>query len=325
MQKTRVIAKINEGNSLGISPFGAVFWNMEDKGRDFSDIIILMLKAGANPDSVMPFKPISYLQSGYTINTKNITVFEDIDGMVKMTPLICSLVHRDEDTIALLLKNDYKTCDVNQADEEGMTPLMHAVKTNDMKITMQLLYNSGAKRNHTTDVPDVLTPLLDVNATDGNGYNAINHIIELDINGPIRCTFDNPKLLELLLTVGVRLKSIIDPDGNSKTASDIAKEVGATKLLQKIGGTILSKSASNAAARYAATAKGVEAPPVNDGIDWGNDGFNYDVKEDARKMLKRLELEAAKEREKALKEGRNPDSLDVMEVAGTNGHCSANR
>ena len=309
LKEDRVIRSINVMNNLEISPFGAIFWNMVSKQSNFSDIIKVMLENGADPDVVMPFKPISYLQSGYTIQSKNKTGFEEFKDMLKITPLICSVVHRDEDLIELLLNNKHKVCNINLEDEKGMTPLMHAAKTNDILIAKQLIYNNGIKINKVD--PLVLTPHLNINASDLDGYNAINHIIELDINAPIRCTFDNPKMFELLETIGVKIKPIITPDGNSRTPKDVAAEVGAINLHKKMSG-VLAKTASTIP--WISGAKGIEVPQVNDGIVW-EDEFNFDIKKDSKKMLKRLEIEATKELERkkkeALEAGRSLDSLEM--------------
>ena len=313
LNEESVVSSINAMNHLEISPFGALFWNMESKVANiFKNIIEIMLKNGADPDQLMPFKPISYLQSGYSISMKNKKDFENLDDMLKMTPLICAVVHRDEDTIDTLLTNGMKVCDINGEDEKGMSPLMHAAKTNDIQIVKQLVYNSGAKRDKI--LSDVLTPNLKFNSTDNNGYNAINHIIELDINASIRSTFDNPKMLELLETIGVKMKPILTPDGNNRTPKDIATEVGATNLLKKMGG-VLGRSPSSVGTKGASN-RVIETPDVSDGIDWGDD-FSYDIKADSKKMVKRLEIEAAKELEKkkknALEAGRSLESIE-MEV-----------
>ena len=50
-----------------------------------------------------------------------------------LTPVIVAVIHRDEDMIRLLMTHDKTKADVNLADQEGMTPLMHAVKTNDIR------------------------------------------------------------------------------------------------------------------------------------------------------------------------------------------------
>ena len=95
-------------------------------------MIMILIRNGVSPNSPIFVNPISYLKCGFTEGDP-----------VQNTLLNIAVAHKDKRLIKLLLTNDVERADINGADpQHGFTPIMHAVKTNDMTIVKQLL-NGG--------------------------------------------------------------------------------------------------------------------------------------------------------------------------------------
>ena len=302
LKRDDVKANINDCNKYGLTPFASLFWNMD--GITSRDMIIEdMIANGADPNVLVKIKPLSYIQCGYTIHTRAIKDFESFSGNdTEITPLIAAVVHRNSILIGCLSKK----VNLDLADSNGMTPLMHAAKTNDVKIVKQILFNDGAHPEMIDSEKGDEPSDIDVNAVDKQGYNALFHILEADMDGSeIKGTFDNVQLYNVLTKAGVQtnIRTNRNADGKSYKLEELAEEVGAFGILKKINGrTPSDKTDPNA---------GFE---VSDRINWDQE-FNYDIKSDARKMLKKLEEQAAKEaEEKAKKEKNTLDAIMSMDL-----------
>ena len=144
-----------------------------------------------------------------------------------------------------LVKHSRNQADVNLADSNGMTPLMHAVKTNDVVMVLRLLHKDGelpkdAATNDTLSMDKVIrkgsfvTSGVNVGAQDNRGYNAIHHLVELEITASgMRATYDNADMLSLLTSAGVDAAATVDGNGN-KSALQMAEEAGAENLAAKL-------------------------------------------------------------------------------------------
>ena len=220
-----------------------------------------------------------------------------------------AVIHRDGDMIGDLVKHSRNQADVNLADSNGMTPLMHAVKTNDVVMVLRLLHKDGelpkdAATNDTLSMDKVIrndtlsmdkiirkgsfvTSGVNVGAQDNRGYNAIHHLVELEITASgMRATYDNADMLSLLTSAGVDAAATVDGNGN-KSALQMAEEAGAENLAAKLS-SLLGRGSVTEAKRPS-----FEAPVVEDGLDWDGE-FGYDVVADAQCMLAQLEAEADK-------------------------------
>ena len=100
-------------------------------------------------------------QDGYVPKAKNERNFCWPENFpYSITPLILAVIHRDGETIADLLSHPTKPADVNLADTRGMTPLMHAVKTNDVRIVLRLFAKDGGLP--TDEVTKEMLPLAEI-------------------------------------------------------------------------------------------------------------------------------------------------------------------
>ena len=284
---------VDRSNNFDLTPLTAVFWNYET-GHVMRECAKALIEKGADPNTEMPFKEFSYLQGGCVARDKSLKEFADMPSeRFWLTPLILAVIHRDADMIELLVKSE-KT-DVNRKDPKGMTPLMHAVKTNDVQMVLRLLHKEGdvprdprsgkvstMRKVMDMDADDLNTSGIRVNDEDANGFTALHHLVELsESSDEVRVTFDNEEMLELLLLIGA------DPAATTKdgkTALEMAEDAGAMAIVEHL---------SSVLERDARPAPAFSAPTVDDGMAW-EDEFEYDVIEDAHKMLRILEEKADK-------------------------------
>ena len=130
-------------NEFKMTPLAAAFWNYE-KSSNMRKTVEELMKAGSDPNVLLPCKEFSYLQDGYVPKAKHERDFYWPESYpYSITPLILAVIHRDGAMMSDLLKQSKNPADVNLADTNGMTPLMHAVKTNDTNIVLRLLNKEG--------------------------------------------------------------------------------------------------------------------------------------------------------------------------------------
>jgi len=231
-------------NNVDMTPLAALFWNFPKGDNTFSDEMFkkclkTLLEAKANPDVLMPCKELSHLQSGYAPLAKantNLPTAQEASDLSRSSPLIIAVVHRDSAIIEELIR---EAADLNFRDSRGMTPFLHAIKTNDLGIILQLLNKEGEVPS--TDellaqrMKPIITSDVDVNVFDSAGFNAIHHLIELEPGsasaGGSSLTFDNVDLLNVLLKLDVSIEDA--PDGRS--AAQMAMDAGAYEVAKHLG------------------------------------------------------------------------------------------
>jgi ankyrin repeat protein len=125
----------------------------------------------------------------------------------RSTPLIVNVVRCNVKNVRLLIDIGG---DVNLVDGIGMSPLMHAVKTNSMEVVQALLE----------------TDRVDVSAVDSKDWSVVDHCIALgdDVGKPV-ATFDNVKMLQTVLDAGAK------PTASSL---QLATKSGAVKIAEKL-------------------------------------------------------------------------------------------
>ena len=139
----------------------------------------------------------------------------------------------------------------------------------------------------------LVTSGVNVGAQDNRGLNAVHHLVEVEVTAGsgMRATYDNAEMLGLLAAAGVDAAAHVDGNG-SRSALQMAEEAGAERLAAKLR-TLLGIGSKKASEGRGPTVA-FEAPVVEDGLDWTDGEFEYDVVADARRMLAQLEAEAEK-------------------------------
>ena len=95
---------------------------------------------------------------------------------------------------------------------------------------------------------------------DNRGYNAIHHLVELEITAAgLRATYDNVEMLGLLSSAGVDAAAAVDGNGN-KSALQMAEEAGAQNLAAKLS-ALLGRGGGKAA--------GGKSPTFKVGMEYG--------------------------------------------------------
>jgi ankyrin repeat protein len=285
-------------NQYNLTPLGSIFWNFERDSSNMRKCVNLLMNDGADINIMMPFKEFSYLLDGCVPRARSETnYFKTKSGDLNLTPLIIAVIHRDEEMVKLLMTHASSKVDVNLADKKGMTPIMHAVKTNDIRIVLRLLDKGGElplepktdkmqsiQKIINMDLSKLVTSGVNVDAQDNCGYNAIHHLIELSTSteGGLKATYDNEEVLQLLLRLGISATTPVTENCGQKTALEMAEEVGAVKIAAKLRSTFKLQGRLP-----------FVPPEVDDAIDWEGTQV-YDIVDDAHRMLRKLEHEADK-------------------------------
>ena len=130
------ITHLESLDSHGQTPMAALFMKSPEDDDSLVACLKLLLDAGANPDVHFRANPLDYSRSGFAVSS-------DTSLQQNVTPLIVAIAHRDRRAIAQLLGHDTNRASINLADESGISPFLHAVKTNDANIVIQLLNADG--------------------------------------------------------------------------------------------------------------------------------------------------------------------------------------
>lgn len=260
LSKGEVTALFETPDNFSRMPLASLFWNCSDLSKK---LVAFVLDRGANPNLMARMKPLSHLNSGYTVESQEVEYLDNPDKDHDLVcPLIIAIAHRHFDLIKVLLHHD--GINANVTDSKGRTPLMHAVMTNDKHIVNLIL-------DH---------PRVDLDAIDNDGLTATHHLISLSEPAMGTITYDNTQFLGLLIKAG----SNISRDSLS-TMVKMANTAGAFKI-----GAVLAKRADNL---NSISEKDIYQPfNVVDGTNYGIDYF--DVADDSLKMLKKLDREADK-------------------------------
>ncbi len=298
-------------NCYGMTPMATLFWNFNEwcedsrRRRNFDFCLSALMDAGADLDALIPCKMLSHLESGFVSSERSKKGFFPTEK--KSTPLIISIVHGSyKITQRLLQAGAY----VNQSDQNGLTPFMHAVKSNDLDgAVLQLLIPGGqvpsiAEAKEMKKDPSSIADIqVNLDARDDDGRTVLHHLAKMtsfDDHRFVSMTFDNVEMLNFLLALE------IDPseaDKKNKTPLECATESGAWRIA-KVLAEATGKTLSDKPAFRPMTAL--------DWVRWRKDKFDYDVVMDAQKMLKKLEIEADKK--KRGKKGKQDEDKNVVPI-----------
>ena len=191
-------ASLNHLDSIGQTPLAALLSRMSEV-RQVS--IRALVEAGADLNRLAEFPVLHHFRRGFDFGAK---------GSQPSTPLIVAAVRWSIEIVELLLGLG---ADINLADADGLTPLMHAVRTNSTVVVKKLLTNKT----------------INVKAIDARGRSVVDHCVVIcddDDASPV-ATFDSVEMLELLLAAGavptmstLKLASV---SGATKIADRLAK------------------------------------------------------------------------------------------------------
>ncbi|CAB4067234.1 unnamed protein product [Lepeophtheirus salmonis] len=173
---------INEKDNNGRTPLVATLWKCPLE----SSLVLVkeLLSRGADPNGCCNFKKFDYLHNDSHPSTVNLT-YEDIRNaeLTELTtPLIIAINFKCRSLIDLLLEHGV---DVNLRDGKGRTPLMIAVKSNDLDFIKYFLNASishiGSNLNNTPPLSKKRKfqkiMKLDIQAKDVEGYNVGHHAL----------------------------------------------------------------------------------------------------------------------------------------------------
>ncbi|XP_071745182.1 uncharacterized protein [Lepeophtheirus salmonis] len=196
---------INEKDNNGRTPLVATLWKCQLE----SSLVLVkeLLSRGADPNVCCNFKKFDYLHNDSHPSTVNLT-YEDIRNseLTELTtPLIIAINFKCRSLIDLLLEHGV---DVNLRDGKGRTPLMIAVKSNDLDFIKYFLNASishiGSNLNNTPPLSKKRKfqkiMKLDIQAKDVEGYNVGHHA--LFRNSLFDASHDNVEVIKFLLENG---------------------------------------------------------------------------------------------------------------------------
>lgn len=272
--QANILAMVNLKNKLGITPIGALLWNHRTT-KETCELVRLLMENGADPDTTTNLKPLCPLSRGFKANFRH---FEHDNIPVETeetTPLIAAIIMNDKELVKLLLQEGQ--ADATKADSKGMTPLMHAVKTNNVDMLVQVLAQGKTKHYENPALRKNLIPRnLCLTAEDQNGRTVFHHLLAVDHDSSFPVTFDNAEMLQVLLQASIVAKNSLPPGINNSAFMREAETRGNRRILETLRKQFhytLTKDFNS-----------FEPPVVTDCVDWPSD-FPFDVNEDSRAML----------------------------------------
>ena len=203
-------ACVNHFDSTGQTPLAAL---LSRKSPVRLASIQALVEGGADPNLIAEFPALHHFRRGFDFGA---------NGSRSSSPLIVAVVRWNVEVIELLLKLG---ADINLADANGLTPLMHAVRTNSVAIVKKLLSSKS----------------IDVKGVDARGRNVVDHCVAIcdDDANPV-ATFDSVEMLELLVAAGVVPTS---------STLKLASVSGATKIAERLSKILKIKEVSKLAPR----------------------------------------------------------------------------
>lgn len=124
----------------GRSPLAAVFWRLDNDMQQLEATLKFLLECGISVDQNMPLPRRDLILQEPEMDPDDFYLFWD--GPVgQFSPLIGAILARDKSMVKLLLDLG---ADPNFADPDNVTPLMHAVRMNDLSI-IKLLFGLNEK------------------------------------------------------------------------------------------------------------------------------------------------------------------------------------
>nr|XP_042896391.1 poly [ADP-ribose] polymerase tankyrase isoform X4 [Parasteatoda tepidariorum] len=225
-----VAAQVDADKSLR-TPFSALFWQLssEDLPEDIKNWCCSLLKAGANPNVLTRYPILMSPYPGVRCTVLKSLYIEDANAP-KYSPLIMAIYKENYPVVKLLLT---KGADVNFPDDQLRTPLMHAVRLNDIKMVKLLLnfnYDPTKDKNPYGDAePGSFQKTSNVNlaAQDSKGWTVIHHLVD---PLPDYC-YANCVMLNFLAEMGASLDTV-NAAGESplQMASRLKRDILVTAL-----------------------------------------------------------------------------------------------
>ena len=265
------IQNLNHTDNSGRTPILALFWRTSTRLVDILKYLLEQV-SDINWNTSGPMKIISHLDHGFQRNFShfeyNSKQFDQVDGMIKYTPLIIAIAFRDKEVIATLLKSG--EMDLDLSDSRGVTPLMHAVHTNDKFLVKQLIGYG-----------------VNLTSTDFNGLTALNHTVVIPNH---YVTYDNAEILEILIK-NAEVSSI---GTNIPTLYKMSIQHHCTRIANYLTRRFpgyCSNSCTIQDEDYDTT-EPADKPSTN----------RYEISEDARKMLETLQITACQKETELEKE-----------------------
>ncbi|XP_067678954.1 poly [ADP-ribose] polymerase tankyrase-like isoform X2 [Haliotis asinina] len=277
-------------DSFGRSVVAAAFWKSSEFDLDFIWWINDLLKNNGKADILIdrPLQEVILSSNG-----KDPDYWKKYNTP-KVTPLIISINHNSLDN-SFLKYFLFQFVNVNMADSEGITPMMHAVKGNNIIFVKTLMnYNfdprkvddskadseESEKEEDKTNVdiikkkykPFKNLSRVNLNAADKNGWTVMHHAACPLAYG----TFDNDEIVFILAKAGATL-NVKNKDGD--TPLDLALRNGAFKIacmLQKL---------ENISDRNMKKPK-YQSTTVTDSMKWSSPAPSF--REDAEKLLEKV-------------------------------------
>nr|XP_040569948.1 LOW QUALITY PROTEIN: poly [ADP-ribose] polymerase tankyrase-like [Lepeophtheirus salmonis] len=283
---------INEKDNNGRTPLVATLWKCPLE----SSLVLVkeLLSRGADPNVCCNFKKFDYLHNDSHPSTVNLT-YEDIRNSELMeltTPLIIAINFKCRSLIDLLLEHGV---DVNLRDGKGRTPLMIAVKSNDLDFIKYFLNASishiGSNLNNTPPLSKKRKfqkiMKLDIQAKDVEGYNVGHHA--LFRNSLFDASHDNVEVIKFLLENGT---DFLDTQNmSSVSAVNIAEKMRLNEVYK-----LLTK---------------VDLCPPHVSHNFLESNFPYNIVKDAQAMFDILSNKSCDENKKGdeLDDNKNPRSV----------------
>ncbi|XP_022093032.1 tankyrase-like protein [Acanthaster planci] len=304
----------------GRVPVASLFWGML-YNNSVAEIVELIKKHKGSLDVCAAFPNVNLLCKEKLTRSESLQDwYHNLadDKTTDVTPLIFTILTNNFESCKLLLQ---KGANPNVVDRNGMTPLMHAVRQNEIVIVRVLMdhtYNpkeAGMKKisaGQEEKLPwtanllerlkssSQMTIILDGYEEDEKqdhsqvpkcslmsslDVNAVDSLGRTAIHHLMKTcdygTYENVEMLEMMAGVGANLS---EQDQNGKTPMDYTIETGSRKMA-----TALQKLTGDDALKLPAT------PAWSDGLDFPSS--QPDVDSDSQAMLKILELERGKARQ----------------------------
>ncbi|TRY73067.1 hypothetical protein TCAL_13884 [Tigriopus californicus] len=295
---------MNLKNKFGITPIGALLWNHTRQTMDTCELLRMYLRHGANANLTTKLKPLCHVSRGFKASVKNMAHFEDGDVPVETeetTPLIAAIIMNDKDLVKLLLQE--AKADVSLTDSTGMTPLMHAVKTNNVDMLIQLLAQGETRHYDNPALRKKLIPFeLDLTAIDKNDRTVFHHLLAVDHDSSFPVTFDNAEMLDVLFQASKITKRSVPPTIDHEFMREAEKR-GNRRILEALKKKVNYHSTKDL--------KSFEPPQVEDCVQWSSD-FSFDLNEDSQAMLSILRKQSTPKRSKRAKTTDEDDDEDRM-------------
>ncbi|GAB1609603.1 poly [ADP-ribose] polymerase tankyrase-like isoform X2 [Argonauta hians] len=155
MSSKNPLLDIKHKDRYGRDVMAAFFWNYDEVseiGDEAKEWLAMLVRLGASLDILFDLPPPHHLLFGEHLTFERTNYFSRCEGPL-ITPLIFAICSYNTDLVRYLLKNGASP---NFADEKGLTPIMHAVKKNDINIVKLLLNYNYRPEEATLEQPQLI-------------------------------------------------------------------------------------------------------------------------------------------------------------------------